>query len=76
MQQDNSDENDLLKKLQANTLHSMPTMDPNANIFGEIEESKQLNVINIKQANARMEKWRYMLENQAAFALKNPLKCN
>jgi len=73
---DPKEDEELLSKLKANLLTDMPIMDPLANSFGIFEDSKLVTPIQIKQANARMAKWKYMLENQAAFSLKSPQKCN
>jgi hypothetical protein len=65
----------LLSKLRGNLVIGCTSLDLSANTFGIIEEDKHADPINVKQVNARMEKWRYMLDNHAAFMKKSPYKC-
>jgi hypothetical protein len=75
MNREDVDDDELLNKLRHNLVKGITTLDPDANTFGIIEESKLIQEINVKQANARMEKWRYMLDNLTAFVKANPRKC-
>jgi hypothetical protein len=76
MNREDVDDDELLRKLRGNLVEGITALDPDANTFGIIEESKLIQEIDIKQANARMEKWRYMLDNLATFVKANPRKCN
>jgi hypothetical protein len=75
MKNEVAEEEELLNKLRGNLVIGCTSLDVLANTFGIIEEDKHVDPINVKQANARMEKWRYMLENLAAFMKKSPNKC-
>ena len=75
MQNEAAEEEELLNKLRGNLVVGATSLDSSANTFGIIDEAKPTVPINIKQINARMEKWRYMLENHTGFLKKSPNTC-